>query len=398
MEDLTVTYYQDDKSLVFVPAGKIDSSNAAGLETEIYDVLDQTPSERIVLDFAHVEYISSAGLRVILRLLKTCKDTKLINVSASVYEILEMTGFTEMMEVQKVFRELSISGCELIGKGAVGSVYKYDAETIVKAFKPGVSLEDIREELDLARTVFVLGVPTAIPYDVVKISDEGWEYGTVFEMLNAMSLGKLMSQGKISLDDAAKLAMDLLKQINGTHTRSDKIPSAKSIALGWLKALDGCLPPDQYDKLLALITDLPEADNLIHGDFHMQNVMYQNGECILIDMDHICSGHPVFELSALYNSYVGYSETEHQIIVDFQGITAEQGEYFWKKCLQLYLDTDDEKVFEDVARKLMTISYMRIASRQLRHGWAVSEKGRRVIENAKAHLAELLPLVDTLAF
>ena len=51
------------------------------------------------MDCSDLEYISSAGLRVILRLRKQDSELKVTNVSSEVYEIFDMTGFTEMMEI-----------------------------------------------------------------------------------------------------------------------------------------------------------------------------------------------------------------------------------------------------------------------------------------------------------
>ena len=53
----------------------------------------------------------------------------------------------------------------MLGEGANGKVYRYDSDTIVKVYKDSVSLEDIKRERELARTAFILGIPTAIPYD-----------------------------------------------------------------------------------------------------------------------------------------------------------------------------------------------------------------------------------------
>ena len=63
-----------------------------------------------------------------------------INVSEEVYEIFDLTGFTELMNVQtnaapdkdKTMREIGIEGKEMIGRYAVGTYYRLDAETVVK--------------------------------------------------------------------------------------------------------------------------------------------------------------------------------------------------------------------------------------------------------------------------
>jgi len=67
------------------------------------------------LDCEKLEYISSAGLRVIIRLSKTEPTLRLVNVSSAVFEVLEIAGFAEMIPVEKAFHTLSIEGCEMIG-------------------------------------------------------------------------------------------------------------------------------------------------------------------------------------------------------------------------------------------------------------------------------------------
>ena len=98
--------------------GRIDSGNAAVVEEEILGAVDSCTSPSIVVDADDLEYISSAGLRIILRLRKTRPELKIINASSAIYEIFEMTGFTEMIPVEKGYRKLSIDGCEVIGRGA----------------------------------------------------------------------------------------------------------------------------------------------------------------------------------------------------------------------------------------------------------------------------------------
>ena len=86
------------------------------------------------LDASQLEYISSAGLRVLLKLAKAVGDVTVNNVSSDVYEIFSVTGFTEILNVKKALREVSIEGCEMIGAGGYGSVYRIDAETIVRVY------------------------------------------------------------------------------------------------------------------------------------------------------------------------------------------------------------------------------------------------------------------------
>lgn len=82
--------------------GRIDSNNASAVEQSVLKQIEQGDKTSLVLDAAELEYISSAGLRVLLRIRKTNPAMRIVNVSPEVYEILDMTGFTEMMTVEKV--------------------------------------------------------------------------------------------------------------------------------------------------------------------------------------------------------------------------------------------------------------------------------------------------------
>ena len=87
--------------------GRIDSANALQVEKDIRAQLDGKDAMPIELDASGLEYISSSGLRVILRLRKQYPDITITGVSPEVYEILEMTGFTEMMKVIRSYRSVS---------------------------------------------------------------------------------------------------------------------------------------------------------------------------------------------------------------------------------------------------------------------------------------------------
>lgn len=144
--------------------GKIDSTNAPEFEKEIMAAL---PTE---IDASGLEYISSAGLRVLMKLRKTVGEVTIVNVSSDVYEIFDVTGFTSILTVKKALREISVDGCEVIGAGGYGTVYRLDAETIVKVYHHA-GLDFIEKERELSKKAFLLGVPTAISFNTVKVGD-----------------------------------------------------------------------------------------------------------------------------------------------------------------------------------------------------------------------------------
>ena len=57
--------------------------------------------DSLILDFKNLEYISSAGLRVIMKVVKQEKSVSVINVSPEVYDIFDVSGFTNFITVEK---------------------------------------------------------------------------------------------------------------------------------------------------------------------------------------------------------------------------------------------------------------------------------------------------------
>ena len=98
---MDITYHLEEQILYIALEGRIDTTNAAEAETRIFSIKNENPGKSIVLDVEKLMYISSAGLRVLLKLRKEEPKLAMINVSADMYEILHMTGFTDMIAVEK---------------------------------------------------------------------------------------------------------------------------------------------------------------------------------------------------------------------------------------------------------------------------------------------------------
>ena len=388
-----VTKRIEDNILYLELNGRIDSSNADQAEEEIQAIKAAHPDLQSILDAEHLEYLSSAGLRVILRMRKDTADLKIINVNTEVYEILDMTGFTDMITVEKAFRRLSLEGCELIAKGGNGTVYRYDSETIVKIYHNGASLDEIRLEKDLCRKVFIKGINTAIPYDVVKVGDY---YGSVAELLSAKSIAKLLRANPENLEEYVTVYTELLKKIHATPVKPGEMPSIKETGVKWVKFLQPYLPAEQWEKLLAMMNALPEPEFMIHGDYHANNVMIQNGEPLLIDMDTVAYGHPVFEFASIYLGFVGYCECNHEGTMDFYGLPYDITVKIWETLMKQYFE--DEAVRMDVTRKAQVIGYARMMRRTIRRNGLNTPDGQELIALCKQRLTELLPQVDQLHY
>ena len=84
-----------------VLSGRLDTVTAPQLEAELEKILSD--SDALVLDMANLEYISSAGLRVILKAQKamnTKGTMKLIHVGESIMEVFDITGFSDFLKIE----------------------------------------------------------------------------------------------------------------------------------------------------------------------------------------------------------------------------------------------------------------------------------------------------------
>ena len=390
---MNITYRINGEFLYILLDGRIDASNANDVEKRIFEIREENQNKKTIIDADLLTYISSAGLRIILKLKKVEPEISIINVCPEVYDIFDMTGFAEMIKIEKAYRKMSVEGCQFIAKGAKGAVYRYDDETIIKVYFSKNSLPEIEQERINARKAFVLGINTAIPYGIVRIGDG---YGTVTELLNATSVSKLIIDNPNDLTVPVNYFVDMLKTIHSTVAADDKLPKCKNNILGWLKFIEQYLPEEVNEKLLKLVNSIPDSNNMIHCDYHTNNIMVQNGESILIDMDTLSVGHPIFELGFMHNAFIGFYDVIKENALKFLGYPYEVSERFWNLTLEKYFDTNDQEYLNLVQKKIQVISYIRLFSRSIRH---VEEQHREEsLKVYKNKLIELCKEIDTLEF
>ncbi len=92
---------RQDSKLTVTLAGRLDTTTAPELEAALAESLEGV--EELSLDFKDLEYISSAGLRILLSTQKKMSrqgEMKLTNVGETVMEVLEVTGFADILTIE----------------------------------------------------------------------------------------------------------------------------------------------------------------------------------------------------------------------------------------------------------------------------------------------------------
>jgi len=384
----------EDNKIVAYPMKSITSLNAGEFEQEIRAELASHPGMPLVIDAISLDYISSAGLRVLLVLAQESASKLTIrNVVPTLYEIFDMTGFTELLNVEKKMHEISVDGCEIVGRGAYGTVYRIDEDTIVKVYDSPDSLPLIKRERDLARKAFVMGVPTAISYDIVKV---GGSYASVFELLKANILNDILVKNPDKIDEIIRTYANLIKRIHSVEVTPGSFPRAKDIFLAFLEGLKDVLPSDIRGRLTELIEAIPEDDHVVHGDIHMKNIMMNDSEPLVIDMETLSCGDPVFDLQGLFTTYVAYLEDEHDNNERFMGISYETSIKVYEKTVEYYFDGLASSELQKIKDRISLMGYVRFLDRVVVGGFTAPELKEIRIEHAICHIKELLDRVDKL--
>ena len=91
---------KQDAQLIVALEGRLDTTTSPELEADLKASLDGV--SELIMDFEKLEYISSAGLRVLLAAHKTMSSRggmKVIHVSEEVMEIFEVTGFSDILNI-----------------------------------------------------------------------------------------------------------------------------------------------------------------------------------------------------------------------------------------------------------------------------------------------------------
>ena len=98
---MQINYNKEAEKLTVAPEGRLDTATALEFEKTLGELLNGVSD--LILDMKKVTYVSSAGLRVLLKLQKIMFNQgkmKLIGVNDTVMEVFEITGFANILQIE----------------------------------------------------------------------------------------------------------------------------------------------------------------------------------------------------------------------------------------------------------------------------------------------------------
>lgn len=351
---MNIDIRHEGDSVTLILAGRLDTATSAKASADIERALATVPViSRLTCDAGQLEYISSSGLRILLSLAKRYKDFRITEVQSLVYEVLDTTGFTKIMTVERALRQLSVEGCEVIGVGGVGTVYRLDGDTIIKVFREGTTIEEVRREITMSKEAFVMGMPTAISFDVVRV---GSQYGLVYELLQADTLSACIKREPGRIDEFARKYAELFHQLHAIEVPGgSSVPCAIERERQQIRHIRRYFPQESIDLMLRIVDAIPDANRLLHLDLQTKNAMVQNGELMLIDMGEVGYGHPLLDLGHAYSAMVTLVGDYDKII----GMPRELGRELWSRAIDYYLEGMPAEVVKQRKAQIEVVSCVR---------------------------------------
>ncbi|MCR5106544.1 MAG: STAS domain-containing protein [Lachnospiraceae bacterium] len=330
-----------DGAMTIKLTGRIDSGNVSEIEEEIRTEISFFDDVNLAFDAGGLEYISSAGLRLFLKLKKETKaPIRVFNVSDEIYDIFSVTGFTEVLDVERSMRTISLTGCEKVSSALNGEIYGLSDDEIVKIYKKNMPLSEIKQERNYAQAAMVAGIPTLIPYDVVN-SDKG--YGIVYEKAGAQTLANAIFRDRDNLEVYAKAFANLLKEMHSTEIPDGKLPDIKDRYRQWFKEIGDY--GDNFTKTFsALIDTIPDRNTYVHGDIDLNSVMIKDDELLVFDMAGSARGHSLFDLQGIFASLVAIERTGAGYCRKTFGLSGQTCLEFWKIFFREYMNKNDKEI------------------------------------------------------
>lgn len=328
-------------------SGRVSSENAEQIDKQFFEIIGDAVKPEIHIDANELEYISSAGLRVLMKLSKMAKSVTVSGVNSEVMEIFEVTGFSSFLNIQRKMKEMSVDGLKVIGEGVTAVVYRIDDEKILKLYREGYSEAEIREEQATTKNAFVMGIPTMISYDIVKV---GNQFGAVYEAFNFSTL----ESEYVKASEAERKQMTvkhaaLAKEMSSIIVESDDFVDFKENIKKQLEVKKPSLSEEKYNVFKSLIDKIPDDRHFIHGDCHMGNIMIGDGGAYYVIDLGICGyGNLVFVLHTLclYNLFAGIFPVDAYKAKT--KLTPDEGRICWDNFMRAYFSDKSDDVLEKI--------------------------------------------------
>ncbi len=238
--------------------------------------------------------------------------------------------------------EVDLSGGEEIGHGQCGRIIKVSEDRVVKLFYETVPTEEILREYAQTNEAQNLGLHSAKCFGLVKSQGK---LGLELELVKGGSIQDALLEHPEKAREYGRKMAEELKLIHSRTPDRKLFPPVHEFYLDCVEKCcrDGWITPEEEKKITRMVQAVPVCNTMIHGDYHILNIMVQNGEIRLIDMADCKTGHPIFDfmITNLYLHLVAQSRPDE--FGKLFKIRREDSLALWDQFVRTYFETEDER-------------------------------------------------------
>lgn len=250
-------------------------------------------------------------------------------------------------------RKISVENARRIGHGFFSDVYRIDPETVVKVLNQGTA-QDAEREILLSKWALQNGIPTAISYDVADVDGHP---GLVYELLGRGSLKDQLQDHPGDFDRRMRQYAELLHCIHAVVDTEGRLPKAGDRYKTKVDSFPG-ITEKERQRLRMLLDTIPDTDHVVHCDCHFKNIKVVNGELMLIDLDTLSRGDPIYDLIAARSSYQTFNEARNTTGTDpFFDLPVDYEKHVLDTLLRYYFEGLSEAQIMENLKKIRLLSY-----------------------------------------
>ena len=233
-------------------------------------------------------------------------------------------------------KRIKLSDFVLFGGGANGESYNHreDPSLMLKLYFPG-KIQQPLDEMNLARKVYEMGIPTPEPGQYV-VTEDG-RYGILFRRI----VGKL-SYSRATADHPERVGQyaaefaEMCLRLHATHVDTTVFENVKDRYYRLLEQ-NPFFTPQQKDRIGRFIADTPDSDLANHGDLQYSNAIFAGDKRYFIDLGDFCYGHPLFDLGMVY---LCCCVTPEDFILETFHMPKSLAIEFWRHFAPVYFGPD----------------------------------------------------------
>ena len=191
-----------------------------------------------------------------------------------------------------------------ISAGRTAEIYSWDQDQVIKLFYDWVELESIENEARISRAIYESGLPVPEVGELIHVNER---VGLIYQRVHGDSMYKAAQRKPWNIPHYLKRFAELHVEIHSRRI-SIELPSQRQMLERSIQQAVG-LPNRLRSKVLAALQDLPDGNQLCHGDFWAGNILMTPRGEVIIDWNRASYGNPLADLARTTNAVFAFLET-----------------------------------------------------------------------------------------